>query len=433
MDAQKPMLHSRAHIEAGDIVILYMARDNMTAITIVPGETFHNKYGRYPHDMLIGQKYGSKVHSPPPHPGYVHVLRPTPELWTLSLPHRTQILYLPDISYITMRLGVRVGGKVIEAGTGSGSMTHSLSRSVGPNGQVMSFEYHRQRFETALKEFESHGLTNVRLQHRNVCKEGFGDAQGVEGVFLDLPAPWEAIPHAVKALRRDIITRICCFSPCLEQVLKTVTCLRSEGFSDISTQEVLIRTHELVAPPPNTAYLSSISSVVSYLREHEQRKEERRLLQIKTAKENNRKVKGIEANDALPVEGETGTKRKLEQTSVSGPDNAAPADPHPKTNLLWTEPSNPFPTTVLTKPSPEMKGHTSYLTFAVLYPESVRLSMAAQETSSRVETPTNITKAPKTHSQETRYSEGSEIEKIGAMTSKEMDDWMKSGSTSLSV
>lgn len=33
----------------------------MTAITITPGETFHNKYGRYPHDMLIGQKYGSKV------------------------------------------------------------------------------------------------------------------------------------------------------------------------------------------------------------------------------------------------------------------------------------------------------------------------------------------------------------------------------------
>lgn len=217
-------------------------------------------------------------------------------------------------------------------------------------------------------------------------------------------------------------------------MLKTVTCLRSEGFSgtsnagtlvscsheaaDISTQEVLIRTHELVAPPPKTAYLSSISSVVSYLREHEQRKEERRLLQIKTAKENNRKVKGVEANDALPVEGETGTKRKLEQPSVSGPDNAAPADPHPKTNLLWTEPSNPFPTTVLTKPSPEMKGHTSYLTFAVLYPESVQLSMTAQETSSRVETPTSITKAPETHSQETLYSEGSEIEKIGAMTSK---------------
>lgn len=198
---------------------------------------------------------------------------------------------------------------------------------------------------------------------------------------------------------------------------------------DISTQEVLIRTHELVAPPPNTAYLSSISSVVSYLREHEQRKEERRLLQIKTAKENNRKVKGIEADDAIPVMGETGSKRKLEQPSVSGSDNVAPANSPPKTNLLWTEPPNTLPSTVLTKPSPEMKGHTSYLTFAVLYPESIRLSIAARETSSRVEAPTNITKAPETHSQETHYSEGSEIEKIGAMTSEEMDDWMKSGST----
>lgn len=25
------------------------------------------------------------------------------------------------------------------------------------------------------EEFEEHGLNNVRLQHRNVCKDGFGD------------------------------------------------------------------------------------------------------------------------------------------------------------------------------------------------------------------------------------------------------------------
>lgn len=90
-----------------------------------------------------------QMHSPPPQSGYLHLLRPTPELWTLSLPHRTQILYMPDIAYITMRLGVRVGGRVIEAGTGSGSMTHSLSRAVGPSGHVHSFEYHKARFEKA--------------------------------------------------------------------------------------------------------------------------------------------------------------------------------------------------------------------------------------------------------------------------------------------
>ncbi|RXG61073.1 hypothetical protein Avbf_18213, partial [Armadillidium vulgare] len=31
--------------------------------------------------------------------GYAYVLYPTPELWTLTLPHRTQILYTPDISF----------------------------------------------------------------------------------------------------------------------------------------------------------------------------------------------------------------------------------------------------------------------------------------------------------------------------------------------
>jgi tRNA (adenine57-N1/adenine58-N1)-methyltransferase len=196
-----PIFHSRAHIAVGDLVILYMTRDILKAITITPGEVFHNKFGRYTHDSLVGQKFGSKIHSPAPHAGYLYILRPTPELWTLSLPHRTQILYTPDIAYITMRLNVRPGGRVLEAGTGSGSMTHSMSRSVGPSGTVLSYEFNEPRYIKAKEEFESHGLTNVNLSHRNVCKDGFGEVDQVEGVFLDLPAPWEAIPYATKIMR----------------------------------------------------------------------------------------------------------------------------------------------------------------------------------------------------------------------------------------
>jgi len=96
---------------------------------------------------------------------------------------------------------VRPGGKVLEAGTGSGSMTHSLSRSVGEKGKVLSYEYHEPRYLKAKEEFEGHGLRNVELSHRNVCKDGFGDVSGVEGVFLDLPAPWEAVPFATKIMR----------------------------------------------------------------------------------------------------------------------------------------------------------------------------------------------------------------------------------------
>jgi len=199
--APHPTFHSRAHIAYGDLVILYMTRDILKAITITEGEVFNNKFGRYEHSNLVGVKFGSKVHSPPPHAGYLYVLRPTPELWTLSLPHRTQILYSTDIAYITMRLGVRPGGTVLEAGTGSGSMTHSLSRSVGDKGRVLSYEYHEPRYLKAKEEFDGHGLKNVELSHRNVCKDGFGDVSNVEGVFLDLPAPWEAVPYATKIMR----------------------------------------------------------------------------------------------------------------------------------------------------------------------------------------------------------------------------------------
>lgn len=39
----------------------HQSRDNMTAITVTPGEAFHNKFGKYKHDDMIGMKFGSKV------------------------------------------------------------------------------------------------------------------------------------------------------------------------------------------------------------------------------------------------------------------------------------------------------------------------------------------------------------------------------------
>jgi tRNA (adenine57-N1/adenine58-N1)-methyltransferase catalytic subunit len=52
--------------------------------------------------------------------GFIHVLHPTPELWTEVLPHRTQILYLTDISLITTMLDIKSGSMIIEAGMGGG-------------------------------------------------------------------------------------------------------------------------------------------------------------------------------------------------------------------------------------------------------------------------------------------------------------------------
>lgn len=100
---------------------------------------------------LVGLKYGSKVELTR---GWCYVLHPTPELWTLTLPHRTQIIYTPDASLIVQGLELKPGSVVIESGTGSGSLTHCLSRAVIPSGHVYTFDFHSGRVDIANEEFQ---------------------------------------------------------------------------------------------------------------------------------------------------------------------------------------------------------------------------------------------------------------------------------------
>jgi tRNA (adenine57-N1/adenine58-N1)-methyltransferase len=107
-------------VAAGDTVIVWLTRDQIQPLIITPGNYFNTKYGNFKHSDFVGIPYGSKV-VPKSGRGFIYLLRPTPELWTLALPHRTQILYLADIAFITSYLGIKNGSKVIEAGT----LTHT--------------------------------------------------------------------------------------------------------------------------------------------------------------------------------------------------------------------------------------------------------------------------------------------------------------------
>ncbi|GBP42399.1 tRNA (adenine(58)-N(1))-methyltransferase catalytic subunit TRMT61A [Eumeta japonica] len=153
---------------------------------------------------LIGLQYGTRVELSK---GWGHILQPTPELWSLTLPHRTQIIYTPDISMILLQLDLIPGSIIIEAGTGSGSLTHALIRRVRPHGHVYTFDFHEHRAKIAEEEFKSHGIDDfVTVSHRDVCNLGFGEDLNnkADAVFLDLPSPWRGVPHAVKALKDSV-------------------------------------------------------------------------------------------------------------------------------------------------------------------------------------------------------------------------------------
>ncbi|KAF3921011.1 hypothetical protein ABW20_dc0109611 [Dactylellina cionopaga] len=264
--------------------------------------SLNTRFGSFPHSSLLVPP-GSQVRSSSG-TGFIHILRPTPELWTLSLPHRTQVVYTPDASYILHRLRIRPGSRIIEAGAGSGSFTHAAVRAVYngihettaklvPNsnpiqggsetgekengitnkceisslegtsqsvpvapmddsqGRVLSFEFHADRAAILRHELRQHGLESiVTITNRDVCASGFsltdpnlniGGNTYATGVFLDLPAPWLAIPHLNRengSLSRTKAVRICCFSPCLEQALRTIVVLREQGWVEEDLVEV---------------------------------------------------------------------------------------------------------------------------------------------------------------------------------------------------
>ncbi|KAF8587595.1 tRNA methyltransferase complex GCD14 subunit [Ramaria rubella] len=384
-------------VAEGDVVIVWLTRDAVHPLTIAAGHHFNGRFGSYAHSDLIGIPYGSKVPARTGR-GFIHVLRPTPELWTLALPHRTQILYLADIAFISARLALRPGARVIEAGTGSASFTHAVARTVGPTGRVYTFEFHHSRAAKARDEFAQHGLASyVLLHHRNVCRDGFGPAHDIDAVFLDLPAPWDAIPHAKLAARKDRIVHICCFSPCIEQVLRTVSALNEHGFTDIKMYETLLRPHEvaqLPAPAP-----------VSFIRDKLQRaevgKEQRRLKQIAVSRARRAEPGPSSAAGAAEVRSANhdGAGKGRDKGKEKGK-NTPTHTPTP-TNTHTHTPTHTAPLTITTThPIKEVRGHTSYLTFACLLPSPVPVPTAVPTATPTTTVPTATPTTSKSQSDE---------------------------------
>jgi len=236
-------------VEADDFVILFERHDKMHGLRMVHGETIQNRFGLFHHTDVIGQPFGSRVFSRSPGAngsGFMWILPPTPELWTIALPHRTQILYTADISLVVTHLELTPGKIVVESGTGSGSLSASLARSVAPSGKVFTFEFNAMRCEKAGEDFIMNGADSiVTIAERDVLQDGFELPPDTlaDAVFLDLPAPWTVVKSARAVMKPG--GRICNFSPCIEQVQQVAAALEAENFHDIRTYEILVRSFEV--------------------------------------------------------------------------------------------------------------------------------------------------------------------------------------------
>lgn len=166
------ILHQGEIISAGELVIAYEDFRHMTPVRVQPPGVFNNRHGSFEHSSMLGMRYGERM-LPRGGGKSIQLLPPTPELWTSSLPHRTQILYMADMSMIVLQLDLFPGKRVIEAGTGSGSLSHAIARAVGERGHLFTYEFNANRAELAAAEFNANGLAHrVTCRHADVCDAG---------------------------------------------------------------------------------------------------------------------------------------------------------------------------------------------------------------------------------------------------------------------
>lgn len=248
----------------GEVIILYKNHTDLYEVKLEEEGIFHHMYGDFCHKDLVGKKYGTKVYpsiprltqtgrrgkkrrvAPTSRGGHLYLLCLTPELWTVALKHRTQILYTLDNALISFHLDLKPGSVVLESGTGSGSLTTAMARVIAPHGHVYTFEFNEHRVREAKRDFEKLGTNgSITVTHRDVCGTGFGEEYDgmADAVFLDLPSPWNVIDAAKRALK--VGGRVCTFSPCIEQVQKTCAALDARGFKLLRTFECLLKEYEV--------------------------------------------------------------------------------------------------------------------------------------------------------------------------------------------
>ena len=228
----------RGPFQPGDRVQLTDPKGRVHTITLTPGRVFHTHRGALPHDDLVGVPDGSVVTSTGGTP-YL-ALRPLLADYVLGMPRGAQVIYPKDAAQIVAMGDVFPGARVLEAGAGSGALTCSLLRAVGPTGSVISYELRPDFADIARRNVETFfggAVPSWTLRVGDVA--GCAD-EGFDRVILDLLTPWEVLDLVGRALvPGGVFVGYVATTPQLSELVEG---LRARGgFTEPRAWETLVR------------------------------------------------------------------------------------------------------------------------------------------------------------------------------------------------
>lgn len=224
------------HARAGDLAELVGLRRSHFIIRLEVGGKLETHRGIVYHDDLIGKPWGTQVFSHLGNPFFL--LQPSLGDLLLDTPRTTQIMYPKDIGFVLVNMGIGPGQHVVEAGTGSGSLTRALAFAVGPEGRVTSYDSRPEIQRLALSNIQRLGLSDrVEFKLKDIG-EGF-DEKCVDALFLDVQNPYDYMEQVRACLKPGGFFGS--ILPTVNQVIRLLAALKQNSFAFIEVCEVLLR------------------------------------------------------------------------------------------------------------------------------------------------------------------------------------------------
>ena len=236
--------------QAGDRIQLTDSKGKLYSFTITPGKEWHTHKGWITHDDLIGLPEGSVVSTTAglKFTAFIPLLAD----YVLSMPRGATIVYPKDAAMIVGVADVYPGARVLEAGVGSGALTLSLLRAVGPSGSVHSVERRQDFADNAtanITEYFGEKPSNWSLDVGSVQEKEFQTQ--FDRVILDMLAPWECVAMAAQVLRPGGV--FLAYVATTTQLSATAEALKEDGnFTEPESSETIVRGwhHEGLAVRP---------------------------------------------------------------------------------------------------------------------------------------------------------------------------------------
>ncbi|MFV0534372.1 MAG: tRNA (adenine-N1)-methyltransferase [Cumulibacter sp.] len=234
-----------APLHVGERVQLTDPKGRMYTITLEVGKQFHTHRGAIEHDSLLGGPEGIVITSTD---GTAYLaLRPLLADYVLSMPRGAQVIYPKDAAQIVAMGDIHPGARVLEAGAGSGALTCSLLRAVGPTGSVTSYEIredHAVIAEQNVDVFFGGRPENWSLRIGDLAEVGDTD-EVYDRVILDMLSPWQPLAAVAAKLRPGGV--LIGYVATVPQLSRLVEALRAHGsFTEPSAWETLERPWHVV-------------------------------------------------------------------------------------------------------------------------------------------------------------------------------------------